>query len=128
MNLDTIKSCVRFCILIFALGIITPLAQGMAVASARSTPLKLEGMEYLQARSIILNLGWKPDRGSCQGIALTRQICHRFPEIDECSGVGLGYCSMHFVRNGRILNLVTIGGPPRLDGQSDTVVRGVQFQ
>jgi hypothetical protein len=94
-------------------------------ASAAVRPARLEGMEYLKARRIILGYGWRPFRGACSGV-VGPQSCARFPEIDNCSGTGEGLCSMAFARGGRCLILVTAGSAPA-DQPGDTVVRDVTF-
>ena len=98
------------------------------VASAENvqTSIRLEGMEYLQARRIVLGYGWEPLPGDCRGGGTSDEICAQFPEIGNCSGVGVGFCDMTFVRRDRCLRLVTIGGAP--DGSpGDTTVRDVRF-
>jgi hypothetical protein len=84
---------------------------------------KLEGMEYLKARPIILSYGWKPVLGECEGAETS---CGQYPEIDACSCCGNALCAMDFVRNRRCLVVGTIGGPP-VDGQADTVVTDLGF-
>lgn len=79
-------------------------------------------MAYSKARRIILGYGWKPVYGNCSGGGTTASICKKFPEIDNCSGTGVGFCDMLFVRKQRCLSLVTVGGPP-----PDAVVRDVAF-
>ena len=91
-----------------------------------SGPAKLEGMEYLEARKVILGYGWRPSNGDCGGPDVDEQTCAKYPEIDHCTGVGIGLCGMEFVRRDRCLILITIGGAPQ-DQPGDTLVRDVTF-
>ena len=122
--------CKNLAALLRVLGLLTVAIVAFAYP-AQSTlgaaPQRLEGMAYPAARALILSFGWQPSHGDCQGAGISRQICQRFPELDTCSGVELGYCGMRFVRRNRCLILVTIGGPPSVEGLTDTVVDGVQF-
>jgi hypothetical protein len=88
--------------------------------------VKLEHMDYFNARKIILGYGWKPIGGPCSQI--DEASCARFPEIDIFSGVGAAPCIMIFVRNGRCLLIGTTGGQPVGDEPGDTHVDSVQFR
>jgi hypothetical protein len=98
----------------------------MAAGKPLTTPAKLEGMEYLKARKVILSYGWMPSPGECSGPDVSDQTCSQYPEIDNCTGVGIGLCGMDFVRRDRCLVLVTIGGAPQSQ-PGDTLVRDVSF-
>lgn len=108
-------------------GLSQPGPLDMANAAApRSRPLRLEGMDYLPARRIILGYGWQPMVGPCE--AIDDSECAAFPEIDTCSGVWPGYFHMVFMRRNRCLDVVTRGGEPEAgQEQSDTIVRDVSF-
>ena len=108
------------CVLIACVGL--PAAQ-----AAPAKPIKLEGMEYNKARQIILGYGWKPLRGACTGGGADTKICAPFPEIDDCSGSGQGYCGMNFVKLNQCLIIVTTGGAPHLH-TGDTHIDGVMFR
>lgn len=95
----------------------------MRTSSTAASAAKLEGMPYLQARAIILRYGWRPQRGECSGPPVSDTVCSQFPEIEYCSGNGVGYCGMDFFRENRCLILTTIGGLP---GEG-SVVRDVTF-
>lgn len=90
-------------------------------SAASSTPAKLEGMEYPKARTAILGYGWKPLSGDCSGGGTDNTICGSYPETGNCSGTGVGYCDMMFVKEKRCLSLVTTGGPPGDGAFVDTV-------
>lgn len=95
--------------------------------SAAGRPARLEGMEYLKARKIILGYGWKPFRGECNGPDVDSGTCQRYPEIDDCTGVGIGLCAMTFARGNLCLHVVTVGGAPH-DEPGDTAVRHLTFR
>jgi hypothetical protein len=96
-------------------------------AAPKSRPLRLEGMDYLPARRIIMGFGWEPMVGPCEAVEANE--CASFPEIDTCSGVGPGYCHMVFMRGNRCLDIGTAGGEPIAgQEQSDTHVTDVSFR
>jgi hypothetical protein len=92
-----------------------------AHASSRSSGQahNLEHMDYASARKVILADGWSPVLGHCEQVS--KDTCARFPEIDSCSGVGLGYCGMVFVKQRKCLYVVTTGGQPDGGGKYLTV-------
>jgi hypothetical protein len=90
-------------------------------------PAKLEEMEYLEARKVIVGYGWQPLTGDCSGPDVSAQTCARYPEVGNCTGVGIGLCDMTFVRRDRCLVVVTVGGAPQAEA-GDTTVRDVSFQ
>lgn len=92
--------------------------------SADAAP-RLEDMDYLEARKVILALGWQPLGGPCEGVS--QATCTGFPEIGNCSGTGLGYCDMTFRRADRCLVVVTTGGSPDRSGPGGTSVDWVRF-
>jgi hypothetical protein len=96
-------------------------------AVAHGRPLRLEGMDYVPARRIILSYGWQPVTGQCSGVS--DSDCASFPEIDACSCCGEGPCGMDFRRGGWCLSVGTIGGQPEVGRQdSDTHVTSVHFR
>jgi hypothetical protein len=97
-----------------------------SVLTSPKRPAKLEGMEYLEARKVILGFGWRPSSGDCSGPDVDERTCAKYPEIDTCTGVGIGLCGMKFVRRNRCLVLITIGGAPQRQA-GDTLVRDVTF-
>jgi hypothetical protein len=102
-----------------------PFPPYVANASApRSSPPRLEGMDYLHARRIILGFGWQPVTGPCGGISVD---CARFPEIDTCSCCEQAPCGMFFRRRNWCLIVGTIGGPP-IVGHRDSQVADVYFR
>lgn len=107
------------------LAVAAPLLMVLHPAAAKNA-IRLENMEYLKARKIILGYGWAPVAGSCQGPDVDHHTCATYPEIDNCSGVGIGYCDMAFRRGRQCLYLITIGGAPQ-DEPGDTEVRDVRF-
>ena len=108
-----------------------PCPLDMANAAApRIRPARLEGMAYVAARRIILSYGWVPMPGPCEVSAgLAASDCERFPELDVCSPVSLGFCSIVFTRRGLCLDIITTGGPPVIGQErGDTSVFRVHFR
>lgn len=93
---------------------------GVAAASPR-----LEEMHYLEARKVIIGLGWQPLEGPCDTIS--QATCSDFPEIGNCLGTGLGFCDMHFRRGKRCLTVVTTGDAPDRAQPDRTSVEWVRF-
>jgi hypothetical protein len=85
-------------------------AGGAKAAPRAAKGNKLEGMDYTSARKIILSHGWKPASGPCDGVPA--KSCASFPEIEVCSGVSPGYCSIVFVRERGCLRIITAGDEP----------------
>jgi hypothetical protein len=98
------------------------IASGAAV-SRPTSPSKLEGMDYDQARSVILGYGWKPFSGECNGVS--KNTCKTYPEINSCQGVAPGYCAMSFAKQDRCLSILTLEAPP--GPNKDTIVQSVTF-
>jgi hypothetical protein len=88
---------------------------------------RLEGMAYLDAREVILTLGWSPVEGPCMGGGARETTCADFPEIGNCSGTGVGYCDMTFRRKDRCLAVVTTGGTPDRTDREGVAVDWVRF-
>ncbi|WP_443750732.1 hypothetical protein [Asticcacaulis solisilvae] len=93
---------------------------------AADKTLKLEYMEYVSARKVILGYGWKPVSGPCMQV--DDKTCAAFPEIGSCAAVDPGECGMVFVRQDRCLYLTTTGGQPDPSGPGDTQVEDVSFR
>ena len=106
--------------LVATAGAISP---AVAAPASSSKPMKLEGMDYLRARAIILSFGWKPLVGHCEA---DESACQRYPEIEACSCCGTAPCAMVFVKQNRCLVVGTIGGAPQAE-EADTVVTDVSF-
>lgn len=88
---------------------------------------RLEDMAYLDAREVILTLGWSPVEGLCMGGGAGEGTCSDFPEIGNCSGTGVGYCDMTFRRKDRCLTVVTTGGTPDRSEPEGVAVDWVRF-
>lgn len=94
-------------------------------AVSAKKPTKLEGMEYLKARRVILGFGWKPWVGHCEADAKT---CAAFPEVDVCSASFPIQCGMRFVREGSCLMVGTAGEAPPGYEEGEPHVDGVVFR
>ena len=75
---------------------------------------------YLTLRDAMLDDGWTPVAGACQGVF--NVPCEDFPEIENCTGTGLGFCDMTFERNQSCLSVVITDGPPSLEDRQDAPV------
>jgi hypothetical protein len=103
-------------------------------AFAGDMPIRIkQGMLYTKAREILINDGWQTVTAHTTGNGMP--ICYRtkdmdpytdpeykqfndseecnYPEVDDCSGTGMGFCKMNFYDGERTyLTVVTDGGPP----------------
>jgi hypothetical protein len=112
-----------FCILVGA----QSLPIQVQAASFDAKLAKLDHMDYYFAREKILAAGWKPLIGGCN--RFIQETCAHFPEVDVCSGVAPGYCSMVFVKEERCLYVGTSGGEPQADVKyGDTHIDDVTFR
>jgi hypothetical protein len=71
--------------------------------------MKLDHMDYVRARKIILRNGWIP-KGAC--VDNSKSTCSHFPEMDDCTLVSPTFCSMAFVKKKQCLIIQTNGDPP----------------
>jgi hypothetical protein len=88
---------------------------------------KLEGMDYRKARTRIVALGWQPLSGDCGGGGTSDTLCRQYPEIGNCSGSGVGYCDMTFIKADRCLLVLTTGGAPQSRAGGGAIVHDVTF-
>ncbi len=102
---------------------ISLLVASYPAVSRTAGPAKLEGMEYDNARSVILGYGWKPFPGECNGVS--EETCKKYPEIKSCQSVAPGYCAMSFVKRASCLSVLTLEAPP--GPERDTFVQSVNF-
>ena len=100
---------------------------GSSASTSGADNRKLEGMGYDQARAIVRGYGWSPFPGPCDGPGVTKETCEGFPEVELCSGTGVGLCTMRFAKPERCLTLVTVGGPPASTADGEPTVRDVTF-
>lgn len=97
-------------------------------SAADSKKGRLEDMTYPDAREVILMLGWIPAGEDCGGGGTGETTCADFPEIDYCSGTGMGYCTMTFRRRDRCLDVLTTEGPPERGVTGTPYVKDVSFR
>lgn len=90
--------------------------------------LRLEDMTYPEAREVIIAMGWIPAGDGCSGFIAGDTTCSDFPEIDSCSGTGMGYCAMTFRRGDRCLDVLTTEGSPQRGVTDHPFVNDVSFR
>lgn len=77
---------------------------------AQSLPRLRQNMTYAQARTMLIQRGWRPVVNSEQvnnrsrSITIDYLIKKGYPEVVDCSGTGLGLCLFQF-RNAKGQNL-----------------------
>ena len=96
-----------------------------AAAGSVAAPARLEGMDYDNARVVILGYGWTPFPGQCAGPPVDESTCERYPELRYCQGNGRGFCTMIFMKANRCLSVGTVESPPGRGGY--TIVHAVHF-
>lgn len=88
-----------------------------------SKGLRLEDMDYLDARKEILALGWQPLEGPCEGVS--DEACVDFPEIGNCNCCGI--CDLNFRRGDRCLVVIISDGWPDRSIPDSAPVERVRF-
>lgn len=96
-----------------------------AIAGATTKPAKLEGMNYDEARSVVIGFGWKPFATECGGPPVDKATCTRYPELGYCQGNGRGFCGLTFAKAHRCLYLTTVESPPGVG--ASTIIYNVRF-
>jgi hypothetical protein len=82
------------------------------------------GEPYSKVRKSILDHGWSPAKGNCEGGGIDNdEVCKNFPEIDYCSGSSPGYCSMTFIKRKTCIYILTSGDSPGSSGDYILVQR-----
>jgi hypothetical protein len=68
-------------------------------------------MSYPEARKIIIKNGWIPNDIKTEGSwSLVKKIRKQWKEVEDCSGVGVGFCQFGFHdKRGNILSVTTAG-------------------
>jgi hypothetical protein len=78
------------------------------------------GEDYSSVRSKMLSDGWVPfhskDADNC---AEFDRRCKGRPEVEACSGTGLGYCKFLWKKGKKIIALCTVDDPAKFDGKCD---------
>lgn len=68
---------------------------------------------YAEAREKLLAAGWQPmafDMTTLAGrCSFREEICTTYPEAEDCSGTGMGFCLFRFEADGRKLSVTTAG-------------------
>ncbi|MGK7941715.1 MAG: hypothetical protein AB4062_16510 [Crocosphaera sp.] len=77
-------------------------------------PSFYQGMPYDEAREKMLELGWQvPLINNSQDCQFMAEICQNYPEVEACSGTGLGFCLFIFIdSNGKRFKITTAGRDP----------------
>jgi hypothetical protein len=101
---------------------------GNLFPASEPVKVRLEDMTYPEARKVILALGWIPEGEDCVGAGTGEATCTDFPEIDSCSGTGVGYCAMTFRRGDRCLDVLTTEGAPERGVADRPFVKDVSFR
>ena len=100
----------------------------LEIAEGHGDDRRLEGMDYNEARSIVVgDHGWAPRAGACESVGVAEETCAAYPETASCAGTGVGPCVMVFSRPGRCLFIRTIGGPPTPEIDGEPAVDEVTF-
>lgn len=103
-----------------ALSYITFFLLGLVLLSACTNKLDFKdqiiNMPYSEAREIIINNGWKPDKAARSDLDVKYRLPHfyykaEYKEVLACSGTGMGFCLFKF-RNEKdeYLRVTTRGG------------------
>jgi hypothetical protein len=105
----------KIILLFLLLGITTA---GTTRAQPNGTPINIkQGMSYNKARQALIKAGWQTVtmhiRPNGTPVCNSDNQDCKYPEIDACSGTGMGFCKMFFYDGeSKYLELITAGGPP----------------
>ncbi|MBR8831043.1 MAG: hypothetical protein Cpurp_07560 [Chlorogloea purpurea SAG 13.99] len=85
----------------------------MEEAVALPIPSFYQGMPYTEGRRKMRELGWQTPvvnySETCSPGVLD-EICQAYPEVDNCSGTGMGFCSFTFRdSNNNCFRIITLG-------------------
>lgn len=77
-------------------------------------PSFYQGMPYSEARTKMLHLGWQvPIVNYSEQCEWMEEICSKYPEVDDCSGTGMGFCNFIFTdSSGKRFIITTAGRDP----------------
>lgn len=97
MAISKLKILVR---VMFTTALLTSIA---LPGKAQEIPDLEQGMEYSEARQILLNAGWQAlyipwnyRETALSGVAESLVQDHGYGELVDCSGTGLGFCRFEF--------------------------------
>lgn len=92
-------------------------AASVTVAKSEKLPLFAENEPYSSVRNKMLQAGWQPyhapDAGTCYK---EDERCQGRPEMETCTGTGLGNCRFLWIKDGEKASISTIGDNAIFDG------------
>lgn len=92
-------------------------AASEAVAKSQKLPSFAENEPYANIRQKMLQAGWQPlhapDADTCYK---EDERCQGRPEMESCTGTGLGNCRFLWIKNGEKTGICTIGDNAIFDG------------
>ena len=116
----------------FSLLISTAEAQKTAKCRTSTIIPKINGMNYHNARKLILKEEWAPIQPIYpkDKIPFTQTVIYErfkpYPEVQGCSGTGLGYCTIFFTNQTYDLLVVTTIGEDDPNGKYSATVDQVK--
>lgn len=73
-------------------------------------PVLKKGESYSSVRKKMLKAGWKPFRSPDADECIDGDSrCAGRPEMQSCSGTGVGACAFTWKRRGRLVTILTVG-------------------
>ena len=80
-------------------------------------PTFIENESYSSVRNKMIAAGWQPFHASDAGTCLKEdERCEGRPEMESCTGTGLGNCRFLWIKNGEKASISTIGDNAIFDG------------
>lgn len=80
-------------------------------------PTFIENESYSSVRNKMIAAGWQPFHASDAGACLKEdERCEGRPEMETCTGTGLGNCRFLWIKNGDKASITTIGDNAIFDG------------
>ncbi len=85
-------------------------------AQTTGLPKIRKGETYKSVRVKMIKAGWKPYRTPEASVCSENdERCQGRPEMEDCTGTGLGNCRFVWKKKGKIVRIFTIGDDTRYD-------------
>jgi hypothetical protein len=96
---------------------LAPCQENSEQPESAKLPTFIENEPYSSVRNKMIAAGWQPFHAPDAGICLKEdERCEGRPEMETCTGTGLGNCRFLWIKNGEKASISTIGDNAIFDG------------